>query len=699
MTIRQTTTTINVMIIGIVCLIGLLVFHLYTAVIDNNNAYKQQKVLDGLALELQQSSEALTRQVRTYAATSDPAAEQKYLDVVKERAGTIPRAQHRTVSPGEKVSLLSLLQREGANPTELAKVQQANKLSDALIALETEAMHAVKGQFKDSAGQYTVQRAPDAAYALQLVFSPAYAAEVTKIMAPLKDFFAMLDQRMVESVVQSSLEVQRSMYAVAGGLVFMLLLCSISTWYNHVYVSKPLAQTVNYAQKVLEDENTAPLQLKINNEIGVLVGVLNTLLGSLQKELAFSRGVFAALPVAYAVFNNKNEVELINQRTLDLLGHEGPTKNYLGLTSGELMRGNAQTDTVVNVCLNSGKFSKMEREFTNFAGKNIYLEALANPLYDPSGKLSHVFAVWLDNTELASQKAAIEQHQKVILQVAQNTVQVVDDAQKISEVLAGQIARADQATEETAGRMRNTAAAMDEMNTAVLEVAKNASDAAISTEDMRSKANEGSTVVARMVSGMNGVQKNALNLSTDMQHLNELTQGITKILVVISDIADQTNLLALNAAIEAARAGDAGRGFAVVADEVRKLAEKTMTATTEVSAVITNIQNDTTRNVDNVHSAVRAIEEVTALATASGNTLEEIVSLARQAADMVRAIATASEQQSASSAQVSDSVAVVSDATAQIATAMNEANHGMEGLEQQMEKVLHLVQQLKGEES
>lgn len=699
MTIRQATTTINIMLIGVVCVIGYLAFHLYAAVMENNYAYKQQKVLGGLALELQQSSEELTRQVRNYAATGEPAAEQKYLNVVKEREGTIPRAQHRTVSPGEKISLLSLLQREGARPEELAKVREANKLSDALIALEIEAMHAVKGRFKDSSGQYSVQRDPNTAYALQLVFSPAYAAEVAKIMAPLADFFVMLDQRMENSVVQSSLEVQRSMYAVAGGLGIMLLLCSISTWYSYAYVSKPLAQTVDYAQKVIEDENTAPLQLHVNNEVGVLVRVLNTLLGNLQKELAFSRGVFAALPVAYAVFNNKNEVELINQRTLDLLGHEGSIKQYVGMTSGELMRGAAKTDTVVNFCLNSGKFSKTERDFVNFAGKKIYLEALANPLHDPEGKLSHVFAVWLDNTEIASQKAAIEQNQKIILQVAQNTMQVVDEAQKISVVLAGQISRADQATEETARRMRNTAAAMDEMNSAVLEVAKNASDAAISTEDMRSKANEGSSVVARMVSGMNGVQKNALNLSADMQHLNELTQGITKILVVISDIADQTNLLALNAAIEAARAGDAGRGFAVVADEVRKLAEKTMTATTEVSAVITNIQNDTSRNVDNVHSAVRAIEDATALATISGNTLEEIVRLARQAADMVRAIATAAEEQSASSAQVSDSVAVVSDATTQIATAMNEANHGMEGLELQMEKVLHLVQQLKGEKA
>ncbi|HWR03805.1 MAG TPA: methyl-accepting chemotaxis protein [Humidesulfovibrio sp.] len=282
-----------------------------------------------------------------------------------------------------------------------------------------------------------------------------------------------------------------------------------------------------------------------------------------------------------------------------------------------------------------------------------------------------------------------------MIAAAQQLEKIVEIVSSASEELSAQIEQSSRGTEIQSQRVAETATAMEEMNATVIEVAKNASQAAESSGNARSKAAEGAKVVEKAVESITAVQQKSVILKEDMAVLGKQAEGIGQIMNVISDIADQTNLLALNAAIEAARAGDAGRGFAVVADEVRKLAEKTMAATKEVGEAIGGIQQGARKNLENVEHSVGTIEQATSLANQSGAALEEIVTLVEVSTDQVRSIAAASEQQSAASEEINRSIEDINRISGETASAMNQSAQAVGELASQAQTLRALIEKMK----
>jgi methyl-accepting chemotaxis protein len=294
-------------------------------------------------------------------------------------------------------------------------------------------------------------------------------------------------------------------------------------------------------------------------------------------------------------------------------------------------------------------------------------------------------------------RQAAQAKREGLLQAAGKLEQVVGAVSAAAEELASQIEQSRRGTEHQSQRVTETATAMEEMNATVLEVAQNAGRAAETSEAARKNAAQGAQVVAQAVTGITLVQKTSEELKQDMATLGCKADGIGSILSVITDIADQTNLLALNAAIEAARAGDAGRGFAVVADEVRKLAEKTMTATKEVGEAIRGIQEGTRKGIHGVERSVATIQQATALAEQSGQALNAIVGLVDTSSDQVRSIATAAEQQSATSEEINRSVEDISRISNETAEAMKRSANSVAELARQAQNLKALMDQLRTE--
>jgi len=294
-----------------------------------------------------------------------------------------------------------------------------------------------------------------------------------------------------------------------------------------------------------------------------------------------------------------------------------------------------------------------------------------------------------------ARKQAEQAKREGMLAAAGQLEDVVANVSSASEQLSVQAAQSTEGSQRQAARASETATAMEEMNATVLEVARNAGDTAQASEQAKQKAQSGSEIVQQVIKGMQRIQVTSEELRTDMADLSQKATNISAIMDVISDIADQTNLLALNAAIEAARAGEAGRGFAVVADEVRKLAEKTMNATAEVGQAIQGIQQGTAKNMANAEASLTSVNEVTELAARSGEALNEIVHLVDQAADQVRAIATASEEQSATSEEINRAIDDINQISTETAAAMQLASQAVSDLSQQAQVLNRLIVDMK----
>ena len=272
---------------------------------------------------------------------------------------------------------------------------------------------------------------------------------------------------------------------------------------------------------------------------------------------------------------------------------------------------------------------------------------------------------------------------------------VVEVVSSASVQLSAQIEQSDKGAQFSADRLSEAATAMNQMNAAVQEVARNAAQASTVSSEMRSRAEHGADIVQHSLASIRQVHEVSSTLKQDMVQLNDHAQSISDIMSVISDIADQTNLLALNAAIEAARAGEAGRGFAVVADEVRKLAEKTMASTQDVGNAIRAIQESTAKSMESMDRAVEQVEQATGFANQSGEALQQIVNDAEVTADEVRAIATAAEEQSAASDEINKSIIHIHENVAQNAQAMNQAAQAVNALAEQTQGLSRLIEDMK----
>ena len=241
-----------------------------------------------LAKELEDNSTLLTNMARQFAATGDEKAYAEYWNCVDIQTGEKERPQSAIIAPGKKISLMTLMEQAGFTATELKYLRQANDLSEGLVALEEEAMHAVKGEFPDGKGGYTLLKAPDKLHAIQLVFSPEYNAWVDRIMDPISSFDKELNARLDGVVQESRAGYDQAMWLLRFTcIVFICINVGSQIMVSNVIV-KPIFSCTKFAQEVAGGNLDSTLQLNSKNEIGVLASSLTSMVATLRDRIALA---------------------------------------------------------------------------------------------------------------------------------------------------------------------------------------------------------------------------------------------------------------------------------------------------------------------------------------------------------------------------------------------------------------------------
>ena len=507
--------------------------------------------------------------------------------------------------------------------------------------------------------------------------SAALRAEVRKVNTVIDD--AAVAQGKL--TLEESTLAQRAMFGISsGGLIIAVLLAVFIIW----GLIRTLGRLRNFAEAIAGGNFNPPVIAREPGEVGDMVAAMRRIPDTLQAilkeygelELRIENGeletkgcydcyqggfaelvkdtnlilgrfveILEDIPSPLVMLDKNLTVLYVNK-----IGRQVVGLDYKGRTCKQIMAREdfGTADDALKKAVETLRPASGETR-ARPQGKLMEVSYTAVPMLNREGKLTSVLQLITDLTE-------IKETQRLIHQTAEQAASISSRVAAAAEELSAQVEEISRGGDIQRTRVESTATAMTQMNSTVIEVARNAGQASEQSEMTRSKANDGSQLVNKVVNAIHTVNEVAVALQENMQELGGQAESIGGVMNVISDIADQTNLLALNAAIEAARAGEAGRGFAVVADEVRKLAEKTMTATQEVGASINAIQRSTRMNIEKVGSATTAVTDATGLADASGRALAEIVDLAHSSSSVVASIATAAEEQSATSEEISRSI-------------------------------------------
>ncbi|WP_438465321.1 methyl-accepting chemotaxis protein [Marinomonas sp. PE14-40] len=264
---------------------------------------------------------------------------------------------------------------------------------------------------------------------------------------------------------------------------------------------------------------------------------------------------------------------------------------------------------------------------------------------------------------------------------------VIGDVVQTTEEVNGMVSELNLAVTDIADSNKSVntqtnslAAATDQISATISNIANTTSTLSSQSKDTFESAKNGAETIKDALDNLSMTVGFVNKTSDQLNDLGKLSKDIDGVISMINDLANQTNLLALNAAIEAARAGEAGRGFSVVADEVRSLAEKTVEATSSITAIVSTIQTSTNNAITTMKDGQENLKAIETSGEKAAQAMREIEVNAQTGADSAHNMAISIQEVSKTSLHMSeemdaiaqqlqkdtDSISTIADSTNQI---------------------------------
>ena len=258
-----------------------------------------------------------------------------------------------------------------------------------------------------------------------------------------------------------------------------------------------------------------------------------------------------------------------------------------------------------------------------------------------------------DSTSLLAAMKVMQSNLQKLIGEIQTDADMVASAAKKMTIAAEDVACS--SNQQSASSLV-IAAAMEQLTVSINLISDSANRAQTISGDSELLMNETSGVVSEAVNRIAKIATVVEQASQTVRTLGQESENVSKIVLVIKEVADQTNLLALNAAIEAARAGEQGRGFAVVADEVRKLAERTTQSTQEITTMISSMQSSARDAVTCIEDAVANVNEGVILTKRVGESVSRLGASSHEVKGVIIDVSSALREQNAASNEIARNV-------------------------------------------